>query len=95
MTHASNRETLSFIYIDFTERLPYSNFYLVIMMVMDMLSKYGNFMVIMVHPYTTFHVSFFKRRIIKEVLRLTLFYQEGKPKPKPVELLDRREKIIR
>jgi hypothetical protein len=34
-------------------------------------------------------------RIIKEVLRLTLFNQEGKPKPKPVELLDRREKIIR
>jgi hypothetical protein len=73
MTHASNRETLSFIYIDFTKRLPYSNFYLVIMMVMDMLSKYGNFMV-MVHPYTTFHVSLFKRRIINEVLRLTFFY---------------------
>jgi len=57
MTHASNRETLSFIYIDFTERLPYSNFYLVIMMVMDMLSKYGNFMV-MVHPYTTLNVVY-------------------------------------
>lgn len=59
MTHASNRETLSFIYIDFTERLQYSNFYLVIMMVMDMLSKYGNFMV-MIHLYTTFMSLFLK-----------------------------------
>jgi hypothetical protein len=46
-----------FIYIDFTEGLQYSNFYLVIMMVMDMLSKYGNFMV-MVYPYTTLNVVY-------------------------------------
>ena len=39
MTHANNKETLSFIYIDFTKGLQYSNFYIVIMMVVDMLSR--------------------------------------------------------